>query len=879
VGVLLEEELTAVPIAIETPSALLLLLALPAIYFVARERLSMMTPWRGMAVLAVRLLLMAAAILALSGPSIPWKDATMSVAFVLDSSDSISAATRAEQERWVQQAVAGMRSTDQSAVVVFAGEPRVAKALSSEKEFRMPARGVLQSETDLSRALKLASGLLPSAGLRKVVLLSDGWDTTGGTRDAVRSLPDGTRLEVVPLTAMSGQPEILIESLEVPAYVREGDSFDVSVVVGSSHEGAVEVRLLVNGRETDNWQVQVGPGANLVTMFQSPLPLGFHSVEVQLVGGGDTVPENNSALGFVVVKSKGGVLLIQGGPEPGDGLMHMLQSHGLQVEQRPANQFPTQMVELLPFDAVVLDDVSGLDLSLDQFKILDAYVKEQGGGLTVLGGQASFGLGDYASSPLEEILPVTSNVPLTRDRGDMAIILVIDRSGSMDDSSQGVTRMEMAREAALLATEVLRPDDQIGVLAFDIDSDWVVPPQVVGDGLDDIRNRISRIRASGGTDIYSALEEAFEAAKDLRATQKHVTLLSDGQSWKGPYELLMEKYRTQRITLSSIAIGSDADQEYLLALARLGNGRYYFTENMVDIPSIAYREISLATRVAEVQGEVDPIFVSPSPVLRGVEVEGLPSLGGYVATQPKDAATVVLRSERGDPLLAHWHYGLGKVAAWTSDSEGLWSTRWASDEQGARIWDQAVRWAMPPPIDRSLQVSTRVDGKSATVTANSVDHNGLFIDLVETRAEIWHPNGNRLEVPLLQAGPGRYEATVPSGEAGLYRVEVRQSRGDGREVTETGGYAVPNAPEFRRLGGNEALLKELAYMTGGRAIMDPADAFSREGMPSIPGWEPLWPYLLALSMLLLPVEVALRRVRSLPFRSNRRDAGGGEDTG
>jgi Ca-activated chloride channel homolog len=762
-----------------------------------------------------------------------------------------------------------MRMTDKSAVVVFAGDPRVVKPLGSEKDFRMPAGGVLQGETNLSAALRLASGLLPSSGLRKVVLLSDGWDTAGMTREAVRSLPDGTRLDVVPLPAMAGQPEILIESLEVPAYVREGDSFDVNAVVGSSHEGSIEIRLLVNGRETGSWEVQIGAGANLVTMFQAPLPLGFHSVEVNLAGGGDTIAENNSALGFVVVKSRGGVLLVRGSGEPSDHLVELLRGHGLEVEQRSADQFPIQVPELLPFDTVVLDNVSGLDLSLDQYKTLDAYVKEQAGGLAVVGGPASFGLGDYASSPLEEILPVSSNVPLTRDRGDMAIILVIDRSGSMDDSSQGVTRMEMAREAAIRATDVLRPEDQIGVLVFDIDNEWIVPPQVVGNDLEIIRNRISRIRASGGTDIFSSLEEAYDITRNLRATQRHVVLLSDGQSWKGQYELLMEQYRAQRITLSSIAIGSDADQEYLSALARLGNGRYYFTEDMASIPGIAYREISLATRVAEVQGEVPAIFVSPSPVLRGVELETLPPLGGYVATQPKDAATVVLRSERGDPLLAHWHYGLGKVAVWTSDSEGLWSADWMLDENGSRIWDQAVRWAMPAPIDRSLQVSTRVDGESATIIANSVDHDGLFIDLVDTRAEIWHPNGNKTDVPLVQMGPGRYEATVPAGGAGLYRVEVRQSRSNGDEVAETSGFAIPLAPEFRRQGSNEALLKELASMTGGRAAMDPADVFSREGMPSMPGWEPLWPYLLAIALVLLPIEVALRRVRSLPFRKNR----------
>lgn len=852
------------PLAIENSAALLLLLAIPGVYLVARGRLSRMSPWRRRAILATRVLSMAAATLAIANPSLPMRDSTMSVAFVVDGSDSIALPTRTEQEEWVRQAAGGMRANDRAAVVALSSDPWVVKPLSGERDFRLPAGGALRGDTNIPSALRLASGLLPASGLRKVVLLSDGWDTEGEAREAAGSLPEGTRLDVVTVPAMAGRSEVLIESLEVPSHVREGDTFDVNAVIGSSHEASAEVSMLVDGRETGSWEVQLGTGANLVTLFQPALPAGFHSVEVHLSGGGDTMLENNSASGFVVVKDRGSVLLVTGGPDTGSNLDQLLEESGLDVEQRMASEFPMQISDLLPFDSIVLEDVSGLSLSLDQMKTVETYVREQGRGLTVVGGPNSFGLGDYASGPMEQLLPVSSNVPLTRERGDMALILVIDRSGSMDDSSQGISKMEMAKEAAQRAIEVLRPDDQIGILTFDIEMEWVVPPRKVGDSVDDIRTKIRRIHASGGTDIYTALQESYDATRSLRATQKHITLMSDGQSWKGQYELLLERIRRQGITLSSIAVGEDADQAWLSSLARLGDGRYYFTENFAEIPNIVYREVSLATKVAEIQGEVVPLFVSPSPLLRGVDVEAIPSLSGYVATRPKEAATTVLRSERGDPLLAHWQHGLGRVAAWTSDSEGLWSAGWLSDESTRRIWDQAVRWTMPPPIERSLQVEAWVDGKHVTISASSVDHNGRFIDLADTRADIQHPNGSTFGVSLVQTAPGRYEVSLPASGPGLYRVDVRQVREGSQEVRESSGYVIPSAPELRRLGSNEALLKEMASITGGRAVSDPATAFSREGMASAPGWEPLWPYLLALSLVLLPVEVAIRRIRSLP---------------
>ena len=853
------------PIAIENPLALVLLLVLPAIYFVGRGRLSLMRPWRARSILGLRSASMAAAILALAGPSMPANDGSMSVAFVVDHSPSVSATTRSRQEDWIRQSLSQMKSSDRAAIVTFAGEPRVVRPLSGEKDPRLAPEGDLKPGTDIAAALRLASGLLPSSGLKRVVLLSDGWDTSGQAEAAARSLPAGTRLDVVPLPAMDGQPEVLIESLEIPSYVRQGDSFDVSAVVGSSLAETAQLAVLVDGQPTGNWSVQLGAGANLVTLAQKALPLGFHSITVRLTASNDTVAANNSTSGFVVVKQKGRVLMVEGKIGSGSVLKQELEGSGLAVDRLLVSEFPIQMSKLLNYDAVVLDDVSATNMSLDQMKTLDSYVKDQGRGLLVMGGTQSYGLGDYVSGPLESMLPVSSNVPLSRERGDMALVLVIDKSGSMDDSFQGVTKIDMAREAAIQATETLKPDDQIGIFAFDIDPQWIVPTRKVGNNLAEIRNRISMLRASGGTDIYSALLAAYNSLRNVRATQKHITLLTDGQSWRGQYQTLIQKMRQDRITLSTVAIGSDADKQWLSEMARLGDGRYYFTERFVDIPKIVYREVSLATRVAEVQGKIAPLFVSPSPILRGINLDNMPPLTGYVATQPKDAATIVLKTARGDPLLAQWQYGLGRVAAWTSDAEGLWTSDWVLRPQYSRIWDQAVRWTMAPPIDRGLQLSVAVNGNQATISADSVDHNGHFINLADTRAQVQSPDGSRVMVPLQQTAPGRYQATVPSSKPGLYRVDVYQVRQGQPASSETTGFSVPGSAEFLMLGSNDSLLKELASTTGGRAIQDPAAAFGRQGMPSTPGWEPLWPYLLGMALLLLPLEIAIRRIRALPF--------------
>ena len=411
----------------------------------------------------------AAIVLALAGPSMPMNDATMSVVFVMDKSGSINPSTRTADEDWVRQAVGQMKEGDKAAVVTFAGESTVSRQMGGEKQlslFRLGSEA--EAGTDLATALapRLGSSAHLGAPQGGAALGRLGYRRPGrgGRARAARRHAAGRR--AAPRHGRA--PEVLVESVSIPSYVREGDSFDVSAVVGSNHEGSAQLSVSVDGKQTGGWSVQLSPGANLVTVAQKPLPLGFHSIRVQLGGGGDTVADNNRADGFVVVKEKGHVLLVNG-QESGSRLKGQLEGSGLRVDEIGTSSFPTQIADLLPFDSVVLNDVSGRALTLDQMKMLESFVKDHGRGLFVVGGQNSYGLGDYSNRLLEDVLPVSSDSPLTKERGDMALMLLIDRSGSMDESSGGVSKMAMAREAAIQAIGALKPNDQIGVIAFDTD--------------------------------------------------------------------------------------------------------------------------------------------------------------------------------------------------------------------------------------------------------------------------------------------------------------------------------------------------------------------------------------------------------------------------
>src|SRR5690606_13599313 len=279
-------------------------------------------------------------------------------------------------------------------------------------------------------------------------------------------------------------------------------------------------------------------------------------------------------------------------------------------------------------------------------------------------------------------------------------VLVIDRSGSM----QGL-KMEMAKEAAARSIRLLNPQDSAGVIAFDSVPQWAAPLAEIGDG-EAMERSIGTIYAGGGTEIYPAVSAGFQALRATDADVKHMIVLTDGHSGSsGPYHELLDDLRAERITLSTVAVGSDADDALLQAMASAGRGRAHVATDPEQLPEIFSEETVMATRTILMDGSFFPAAASASPVLRNVT--SVPALTGYVAVTPKERGEVVLVAPEGDPVLATWQYGAGRALAWTPDLGGRWAADWATSDAATRIWGNALSWLLPPPDEGELLV--RVD--------------------------------------------------------------------------------------------------------------------------------------------------------------------------
>jgi len=310
------------------------------------------------------------------------------------------------------------------------------------------------------------------------------------------------------------------------------------------------------------------------------------------------------------------------------------------------------------------------------------------------------------------MLPVLAQPPEKREGAQIALVLVIDRSASMGLDSGGVTRLGMAKEASILTASALNPTDVLGVLAFDKASHWIIRPDTIQNiGVQNVADSISSLTAEGGDGLYQALKEVDDALRASPADLKEMVLVNDGQADDVKYDDILTKMRQDKIGLSVVAMGDDIDSALMSKLARLGQGRYYATARIRDIPRVITQEAALAKRAALVEGNIQPQFVTSSPILHGIAPNAIPTLTGHIATTAKDSAEVILNTDEGSPLLAQWHYGLGRVVAWTSDVGGRWTSNWLSWEQNNLLWDQLVRWRW---VRRSIATSGSASPAPAT---------------------------------------------------------------------------------------------------------------------------------------------------------------------
>ena len=808
----------------------------------------------------LRLALLGLLLLALFGVYSGRRTRDLTVVFLLDRSASTRNVWEA-QLTFVEEALARKSPQDRAAVVVFAGDAWVDRPLSLASILPGGASMPRIDATRIEQAVRLALALIPEGAPGRLVVLTDGLETSGLGAWALREA--GARgIDVQLVQTGSGTPgaEVWIADVSLPARVYPGDRVPVVIEIGSNVQQIAGFAWTAAGQtgagQTGSGEVDLlGAETSVAFAFTADAP-GFVPLRVCIEPTLDTFTQNNCADGWVLVQGAPRVLVV-GVQEDREAVTHALESAGLTVEQTTPEALPLSAQGLVEYAGVVLVNTPARNFAPQSLNALRAFVRDLGGGLVAVGGPQSYGVGGWLGTPLEEALPVQMQVQDPTRFPPMAMVVVIDKSGSMGVQEGGTTKIRLAAEAAIRVAETLNDADTLAVVAYDDRPADTIGPALMTER-DALTAQLRRLQVGGGG-IY--VRESLLYAADLLhgvplfpGQQRHILLLADGADAERQEGVpaLVQGLLKEGITLSVVAIGSGQDVPFLMNIAEIGNGRFYLTQRAADLPAIFTEETTRAKRSYIVERTFYPAPLMPWLPVAGITVA--PPLRGYVATTPKATSQVVWEALEGDPLLVVWQYGLGRAVAWTSDTTGRWAAGWVEWEGFADFWGAVVRAVLTSPADADLALRVLSSDDSARVVLDVVDPEVGYVDGLSLNLHVAPALGEGASqtVALVQRAPGRYEGrfTPQDRSAVLLRLY-----GDRDLLT---GWAAPSPSEYIP-GDAGVAVARLAAQGGATRIEAPDEVFVHNLQGRITG-EPLMPMLVFLAALAWPVDIAWRRL-------------------
>jgi uncharacterized membrane protein len=845
------------------PIALWLLLLVPLLWALTLAVPRRLQRWRFWGSLLLRTAGVVALILSLAGLQLVTPVDQVSVAFLVDGSNSIALSQRARAEGFVREALAQMPDDGRAAVVVFGENALVERSLSNAREIGQLRSLPDGSQTNIEDAVQLGLALLPAEGRQRLVLLSDGGETEGSVLEAARiARSRGIALEVVSLSGAADGLDVQVSGLELPAAAREGQQLRLVVRTISSEATTARLQIDEDGTLLADQQIEVPQGNGQFELLLPPTTAGFHRYRVRLEAQGDARLENNVAEAFSFAAGPPRVLLVEGAPGEARQLAGALAATNIDVVTVAPAQMPLSLGELSTYEALLLVNVPFRNLPTAAVELLPNYVRDLGRGFAMIGGDAAFGAGGYRGTPIEEILPVEMEIQSPQRFPAVSIVVVMDTSGSMSQVEDGFTKMQLANEGAARIAAAIRDNDELTVIPFD-----TLPNQIIGplpgsqrqEAVDQIVN-IGLGTNGGGILVRSSLEKAAEVLRASEKPIRHIVLLSDGadsEEQEGVPELLRQ-LESEKITVSTVSIGEGNDTPFLERSAEQGRGRFFLADSAGSIPTILAQEAEVVLRPYIVEEQFVPVRGAQTPILSGIDAA--PPLYGYVAAQPRRSAETALLTAQEDPLLASWQYGLGRSVAWTSDLKGQWARDWVGWEQFPRFVAQLTGYLLPNVGDEGLTLAVGVSEGNVALTLNARDGGERPQSGLRVIGRMIAPDGASFNIELSEVEPGVYRTVAAQVPPGAYLVQLQTANTQGQPVgAVTAGAVVPPSAEYRLPGGDLPLLAEAARLTDGRVDLGPAQVFDATGVAS-GAVQAIARPLLWLALLLLPLDVALRRL-------------------
>lgn len=837
-----------------------LLALLPLLAWVAWRSRTNLAPAHIATVSALRALTLAALIVALMQPVWTVSTRQLSVVYALDVSRSVASG-------FVQSALQFIDQANREAApalaryVVFAGDARTTASPQSVPQVGVTTmrgadpRLLYQGETDLERALEEALLNLDPDRIRRIVLFTDGNQTRGDVwRVLPRLVAQGVR--VFPFPA---RPQVAvdawIESMQVPAGVRRDEPASVTLQVVSQQRTRAQVSVAAAGRPLALREVWLEAGPNTLTLPVRLRGEGALTLSARVRAQDDALPDNDVLEQSVWVAPRARVLYVDSQSDAARFLRTALGNEGIELTPATVGQLPAAPAGLASFDGVILSDLPAGQITAPQMQALQSYVRERGGGLLFASGENTFGEDGYSKSVLEQVLPVEFKAK--EKRKDLALVICIDRSYSMKGKP-----IELAKAGALAVLDLLDEQHYFGVVAFDLKPLEAVPLQYVR-GKRRAEELVDRIQASGQTNIHPALQTAWTMLRDRKIARKHVIVLSDGDTAGADFEGLIKRMREASITVSTVTIGRSGNPGLMARIAELGGGKSYVAEQIEQVPQLFAEDTRDVAQTTFVEEPFRPVVKRRIDAVQGLDFGLAPPLLGFVSTQGKDGAEVVLATSAGTPLLARWQYGLGRSVLFASDLKNRWAADWLQWDGYGKFWSQLVRDTLRRDTGEQVMFSVVRDGDEASVRLRVIGDKGAWRNDLAPRVRLTAPGGEGRELALRQRGLGQYETTLQVATAAdrPYTFEMVGGAGLPADIARRAGTRAlfyPYADELRTRPPDLDLLQALALHTGGKLGASVAEIFDPRDDRGV-SHRPLWPWFAAAALALYLLDILSRR--------------------
>jgi len=787
--------------------------------------------------LLLKSLALAAVIGALSEPQILVSETKMAVAVLVDTSASVSP-DDLERASQLATEIDRARGRHWVRVIPFGRATRPLEPDEYSKGWRLKqASGDAGRATDLEAAIREASASLPAGLVGRIVLISDGKENRGSiTRAAWQAQQLGLPVDTYALKGRP-RPSLRIESLHMPSFAFTGERVPIELVVSSPRKSSGVVEISAEGRSLGAHPVNLDAGDNSLRVFSAISAAG--AIDLSAVIRTEDQGEVRFEQALMVRRPR--VLYVsQDSPGVDKDLLGVLENGKFQVDTVP----DVRSAKLSEYQLIVFNNHNLEAIPPQRKADLEDYVK-QGGGMLVIGGEQNVYVeGKKQEDPLERSLPAKLAPPRSPE-GTM-VVLIIDKSSSMEGR-----KMELARQAAIGVIENLRPVDFVGVLIFDNSFQWAVPVRKAEDRAA-IKRLVAGITPDGGTQIAPALSEAYRKSAPVRATFKHIVLLTDGISEEGDSIQLAKEAANDRVTISTVGLGQDVNRSYLEKVAAFAKGKAYFLNDPSGLEQILLRDVMEHTGSTAIEKPLVPIVLKNTEILEGVDMASAPPLKGYVKFIAKPTAETILSMDRRDPLLARWQYGLGRAAVFTSDAKARWAADWVTWKFYDRFWANLLRDLLPHSQPGEARLD--YDSVNGDLVAEYRLAPGVPEPVPMPELFVFGPDGFQKPVEMKKLAPGVLRGRVAVGNRrGLFRIRpVVESAA----FPEVGIYRPED--ELADYGSDQLLLKQISSQTGGNFEPRPGDIF-HSGGKSVPATLRLWPGLLAAAVAANVIELVLRK--------------------